>query len=131
MARPPSRAITNSERAILEVLWDRQEASVRDVAEALSVHKPAAYTTVLTMFSILSKKGLVTHRVEGKAFIYRAAISRETARQQAVDQLLAQFFDDSAKVLALHLVEAHHVDPVALKALQDKVTAAKAKRSKS
>ncbi|MGH8080702.1 MAG: BlaI/MecI/CopY family transcriptional regulator, partial [Lysobacter sp.] len=47
MARPASPTLTQSEQAILEVLWDKDEASVREVAEALSLHKPVAYTTVL------------------------------------------------------------------------------------
>ena len=89
MARPASPTLTKSEQAILEVLWDRGEASVREVADELSKQKPAAYTTVLTMFNILGKKGFVSYRQEGRAFIYRAVITREEARQQALDHLCA------------------------------------------
>lgn len=127
MARPSSPTLTQSEQAILEVLWDKDEASVREVADELSKQKPAAYTTVLTMFNILAKKGFVTHRQEGRAFIYRAAISRDQARKQALDHLLLQFFGGSPDLLAQHLLDEHELDRAELKVLRDKVNAAKAK----
>jgi len=130
MARPPSPTLTESERAILEVLWDKGEASVREVTDELAKQKSLAYTTVLTMFNTLSKKGFVTHRPEGRAFIYRAAITREAARQQALDHLLQQFFDGSPNVLAQHLLDEREIDQAELKALQRKVSAAKSKGRK-
>ena len=130
MARPPSPTLTESERAILEVLWDKGEASVREVADELSKQKPLAYTTVLTMLNTLNKKGVVTHRPEGRAFIYRAAITRELARKQALDHLLQQFFDGSPNVLAQHLLSEREIDQAELKALQRKVSAAKSKGNK-
>ncbi|MGO1069076.1 BlaI/MecI/CopY family transcriptional regulator [Lysobacter sp. CA199] len=127
MARPPSPTLTQSEQAILEVLWDKDEASVREVADELSKQKPAAYTTVLTMFNVLAKKGLVTYRQEGRAFIYRAAISRDQARRQALDHLLLQFFEGSPDLLAQHLLDEHDIDRAELETLRDKVNAAKAR----
>ena len=126
MARPVSATPTDAERAILEVLWKKKEASVREVTDELSKKKPVAYTTVLTMFKILDKKGLASHRTEGRAFIYSAAISRTEARRQALENLLKQFFNGSPDVLAQHLVNEHDMDLEELKALQEKVdTAAK------
>ncbi|WP_368563232.1 BlaI/MecI/CopY family transcriptional regulator [Pseudoxanthomonas sp. UTMC 1351] len=123
MARPTSPALTDAERVILEVLWKKKEASVREVTDELSKKKPVAYTTVLTMFKILDKKGLVSHRTEGRAFIYSAAISRSDARRQALENLLKQFFNGSSNVLAQHLISEHGIDPEELKALQEKVAA--------
>ncbi|MCS4229681.1 putative transcriptional regulator [Stenotrophomonas maltophilia] len=131
MARPVSSTLTDSERRILEVLWKKKEASVREVADELSRSKPVAYTTVLTMFKVLDKKGLVHHRTEGRAFIYSAAISRGEARRQALENLLRSFFNDSPTVLAQHLIEEHDMDADELAALQKRVddapTARKAK----
>lgn len=130
MARPTSPTPTDSERAILEVLWKKNEASVREVADELSKTRPVAYTTVLTMFKILGNKGFVGHRTEGRAFIYHATISRSEARSKALHHLLAQFFNGSPKVLAQHLLNEHDVDMAELKALQLKVDAARAKERK-
>jgi predicted transcriptional regulator len=130
MSRPPSPTLTDSEREILEVLWDRGEASVREVTDTLSRHRSVAYTTVLTMLNVLARKALVTHRQEGRAFVYRAAITREQARTRALDHLLQQFFQGSPNILAQHLVNTHDIDPAVLAALRDKLDAAKAKRKK-
>jgi BlaI family transcriptional regulator, penicillinase repressor len=130
MARPVSPTLTDSERAILEVLWKKKEASVREVADELSKKKPVAYTTVLTMFKILDRKGLVSHRTEGRAFIYSPAISRSEARKHALENLLKQFFNGSPNVLAQHLLSEHDMDLAEIKALQEKVDAAPAKGDK-
>ncbi len=130
MARPASLTPTPAEQAILEILWDNGEASVREVTEALARHKPVAYTTALTMLNVLGRKGFVSHRQEGRAFIYRATISRDQTRRQALDHLLQQFFDGSPNVLAQHLVDSHDIDRGELQALQQRITDAKARRSK-
>lgn len=130
MVRPTSLTVTDAERAILEVLWERGEASVREVAEALSATKAVAYNTVLTMLGILLKKSLVAYRQEGRAFIYRACVSRDEVRTQALDNLLRQFFDDSPEVLALHLVQNHDLDASDLDRLRGKIAAAARERSK-
>ena len=130
MARPASPTLTKSEQAILEVLWDKGEASVREVADELAKQKPLAYTTVLTMFGILAKKEFVVHRQEGRAFVYRAKITREQARKQALHHLLLQFFDGSPNLLAQHLLSEDGIDRAELKSLRDKVDKAKAGRGK-
>ncbi|MGS1079864.1 BlaI/MecI/CopY family transcriptional regulator [Pseudoxanthomonas beigongshangi] len=130
MARPASPTLTKSEQAILEVLWERGEASVREVADELSKQKPVAYTTVLTMFNILGKKGFVSHHQEGRAFIYRAAITREEARQQALDHLLSQFFQGSPNLLAQHLLQDHDIGREEIRALRNKVNDARARGRK-
>lgn len=130
MARPASPTLTKSEQAILEVLWERGEASVREVADELSKQKPVAYTTVLTMFNILGKKSFVSHRQEGRAFIYRAAITREEARQQALDHLLSQFFEGSPNLLAQHLLQDHDIGREEIRALRNKVNDARARGRK-
>ena len=124
MSRPASPTLTNSERAILDVLWNRTEASVREVVDELSRKKPVAYTTVLTMFKVLERKGLVTYRTEGRAFVYRAAITRNAARRQALDNLIGQFFGGSPDVLAQHLINEHDLDLAELQDLQNQVDAA-------
>jgi BlaI family transcriptional regulator, penicillinase repressor len=123
MARPTSSTPTDSECAILEVLWRKKHASVREVVDELSAEKPVAYTTVLTVLGIMARKGLVTHRVEGRAFIYSAAMSRAKARKQALERLLKQFFNGSPSVLAEHLISEHDLDATELQALRKRVEA--------
>ncbi|WP_369933844.1 BlaI/MecI/CopY family transcriptional regulator [Xanthomonas tesorieronis] len=123
MARPASSSPTNAERQILEVLWERKEASVREVADRLAQQRPVAYTTVLTLLKVLEKKGFVSYRTEGRAFIYRATLSRAKARRQALEQLLKQFFNGSPDVLAQHLIDEHPLGDDEIAALRRRVDA--------
>jgi BlaI family penicillinase repressor len=84
-----------------------------------------AYNTVLTMLGVLRKKELVTFREEGRAFVYRAAVSKDDVRTRALDQLLGQLFDGSPEALAVHLLSNHDIDPAVLQGLRDKVRAAR------
>ena len=104
MARKKSNQLTDVEQRILEVLWKEGEASVKDIAQALSEEKPTAYTTAQTMCKILEEKGYAEYRKEGRAFIYRAKISQKEARQGALTSLLNRFFGSSPELLAQHLM---------------------------
>ena len=121
MARKKSSHLTDSEQSIMEVLWKKGEASVRDITDALSEDKPTAYTTVQTMCKILAEKGYAEFRKEGKAFIYSPKITQKDARQGALTSLLNRFFGGSPEVLAQHLMQETDIELKDLEALQDKI----------
>ncbi|MEO1476446.1 MAG: BlaI/MecI/CopY family transcriptional regulator [Pseudomonadota bacterium] len=105
MPRPKTSDLTTAERRIMDVLWDRGEASVRDVADALKDKYDLAYTTVMTTMKIMADKGYLSFRKEGRAHIYAPLLSRDRARRSALSTLLTSLFDGSPKHLAQHLVE--------------------------
>ena len=105
----------------MEVLWDRREASVRDVVDTLSKERSVAYTSVLTMLKVLSRKGLVEHRVDGRTFIYTPKITRAQARSEAIANVLRQFFNGSPRLLAQHLLEEQPLEAEDLDALARRV----------
>jgi predicted transcriptional regulator len=121
MARKKSTQLTDVEQRILEVLWKEGEASVKDIALALSEEKPTAYTTAQTMCKILEDKGYAEYRKEGRAFIYRAKISQKEARQGALTSLLNRFFGSSPELLAQHLMEESNINLDDLQSLQDQI----------
>ncbi|NQZ90296.1 MAG: BlaI/MecI/CopY family transcriptional regulator [Colwellia sp.] len=121
MARKKSNQLTDVEQRILEVLWKEGEASVKDIAQALSEEKPTAYTTAQTMCKILEEKGYAEYRKEGRAFIYRAKISQKEARQGALTSLLNRFFGSSPELLAQHLMEESNINLDDLQSLQDQI----------
>ncbi|MFC6633871.1 BlaI/MecI/CopY family transcriptional regulator [Microbulbifer taiwanensis] len=121
MARRKSDQLTDGEQSILEILWERGECSVKEIAGALSADKPAAYTTVQTMCKILADKGYADYRKEGRAFVYRACISRTEARQSALKSLLNRFFGSSPELLAQHLIRETEIDLKDLESLQKKI----------
>ena len=121
MARNKSSQLTDGEQNIMEVLWEKGEASVRDITSALSKEKQTAYTTVQTLCKILAEKGYADYRKEGKAFIYTPKISQKEARESALKVMLNKFFGGSPKVLAQHLIQETDIAVEDLEALQRKI----------
>jgi len=104
MARRRSATLTEAELRLMEVLWERGQASIAEVTAALPP-PPIAYNSVLTTMRILERKGYVAHDEAGRAFIYRPLVAREEAAGHAVGHLLSRFFDNSGGSLALRLIE--------------------------
>ena len=91
----------------MDVLWEKGAATVAEVAEALPKKLGLAYNTVLTTMRILEDKGYLQHTKaqEGRAFVYRPVVSRESASRNAVRLLLGRFFRNSPGALVLNLLE--------------------------
>ena len=104
MARKKSATLTEAELRLMDVLWQKGQATVAEVTEALAP-PPLAYNTVLTTMRILEQKGYVTHEEEGRAYVYRPLIQRDDAAKSAVGQLVSRFFGNKTTALALRLVE--------------------------
>jgi predicted transcriptional regulator len=104
----------------MDVVWDRGSATVQEVADALPRDLGLAYNTVLTTLRILEEKGYLRHRKskEGRAFIYRAAVSREQASRSAVSSLLRRFFGNSAEALVLNLLDDEKLEAAEVKRIQ-------------
>ena len=79
MPKQRSDVLTEAEQRIMRVLWEKGEASVKEVTEALSASYPVAYNTVLTLLRILTEKDYVAPRQDGRAFIYTPTVSRAEA----------------------------------------------------
>ena len=118
MARKQSPTLTEGELKVMSVLWDREEASVREVTDALSEQQPVAYSTALTMLRILNDKGYAAYRKEGRAFVYYPLVSRQEARSHALRHLIAKFFNGSPEALAQNLVDETDIDLAELERLQ-------------
>ena len=104
MARKKSAILTEAELRLMDVLWQKGQATVAEVTEALPP-PPLAYNTVLTTMRILEQKGYVDHEEEGRAYVYRPLIQRDDAAKSAVGQLVSRFFGNKSTALALRLVE--------------------------
>ncbi len=91
---------TEAELAVLKVLWDRGEATVRDIYEAL-YREGNGYTAALKLLQVMHAKGLVERDDSQRAHVYRAGISRETATRSLMGDLLTRVFDGSASQLVL------------------------------
>jgi len=104
MPRKRAVTLTNHELRLMNVLWERERATVADIVGALGA-PPLAYTTVMTTLGTLEEKGYVTHTKAGRAFLYRPLVERGDAATSLLDTLLERFFGSSPGVLALALLE--------------------------
>jgi predicted transcriptional regulator len=95
------------ELAVMDVVWRGSDVCVRDVQAALA--RPAAYTTVMTTLDRLYKKGFVTRRRDGRAFVYSATLTRQEIEATMTAGLLKGLLSDDARAarpLLSHLVDA-------------------------
>lgn len=109
---------TTSELEILNVLWEKESATVREVFEVISATKPVAYTTILKLMQIMTEKGLVERNEEGKAHLYRASIAKTETQKGLVNDLLEKVFRGSAMQLVQHLLEAKKTSPEEMKEIR-------------
>lgn len=124
---------TSSELEILNVLWERDSATVREVYEIISAAKPITYTTVLKLMQIMTDKGLVERDEQGKAHLYRAKIARNDTQKGLVDDLLEKVFRGSAMQLVQHLLDSKKTSPEEMKEIRKMINKAEkeAKESKN
>lgn len=92
---------TESELEILNILWDKQTATVRDVHEELSKTKPGGYTTTLKLMQIMFEKGLVTRNDSSKTHVYKPAVTRQKTQKQFLDKMITTLFAGSSTELVL------------------------------
>ncbi len=117
--RRRSPALTDAEAPLMDVLWQRTQATVSEVVDALKEKKRAAhYSTVQTLLRILETKGYVSHEKVGRAFIYRPRVDERQARRRALSHLLTRLFNGSPSLLLLNVLEDGQIDAEELKRLK-------------
>ena len=121
MPRPRTPTLTDGELRLMLVLWDKGESSVSDVVDAIPTRPKPAYNTVLTLLRIMEKKGYVTHRKDGRAFIFRPRIGRSDASRSALTTLVNRFFEGSPQLLVLNLLKDEHLTPEALEEIKKRI----------
>lgn len=97
--------LTDQELEIMKIVWERERATVRDVYEEMLSERRIAYTTVMTMMSILEKKGHLKRSSSGRAYVYRPARPRNQVVGSIVQEFVRKVFDGSARPLLVHLAE--------------------------
>ena len=105
MAMRPLRP-TEAELAILDVLWRRGDATVREVHEAVYGDGEGGYTTALKLLQVMHGKGLVERDTDQRAHVYRAAVSRDSTQNRLLSDLSKRLFGGRAVQLAISALGA-------------------------
>ena len=95
---------TEAELAILDVLWSRGQATVREVYEALYENEGGGYTTALKLLQVMHAKGIVERDDSQRAHVFRAAVSRESARVRLLGPIVQQLFGGKPMDLVLSVL---------------------------
>lgn len=115
---PKALKPTESELEILQVLWDKGEATVREVHEELAKSKDVGYTTALKLLQIMFEKGLVTRDDSAKSHIYRPAVTREKTQKQLVGKMIDTLFAGSPGQLVMQALGNHNASKEELDEIQ-------------
>ena len=91
-----NKSLTKAELILMNILWDKGRGTVNELVEALPDPKPA-YTTVLTVMQVLTKKQVLTFEKQGKANIYIPLLSRKDYLANFMDETRDSLFKGSAK----------------------------------
>lgn len=118
MTKPKVHRLGDLQLKILQVLWDRSEAAVSTVHDALGGSRSFAYTTVATMLRKMEVRKLVTHREEGRSYIYRALVAAAEVSQSVSDHLVNRLFDGSVTEVVNHLLTTREVTKAELNELE-------------
>ena len=84
---------TERELEILKILWDKSQASVREVYEEMRKNAPIVQNTVQAFLRTMEEKGLVRHRARGRTFIYQPVPRRADTEKRLVSGVLQRVFD--------------------------------------
>jgi predicted transcriptional regulator len=109
--RRRSPTLTEQELEIMKIVWERENATVRDVYEAILERRKVAYTTVMTMMKILEHKKYLKKTLADRAYVYRPAQPKGQVIGDMVRDFVNRVFNGSAEPLLLHLVEEHDLSP--------------------
>jgi predicted transcriptional regulator len=103
MSKRLIHGLSKRERQIIEIIYRKRSASVKDVLE--EIPEPPSYSTVRALLNILESKGLLKHRQSGKKYIYLPTIPRKRAVSTAVKHMLEMYFNNSIEEAISALIE--------------------------
>jgi len=132
----PPTPPTDRELEALKVLWDRGEATVRDLSDAMNAtakergDDELAYTTVLSLLQVMEQKGLVDHRRAGKAYVYVPCAERKSTISGMARSFLDKVFDGAVDEYLVHALESKRLSAGELDQLDAMLAAARQRSEK-
>jgi predicted transcriptional regulator len=99
--------LTPAQGEIMEIVWQRGEVSASEVRTLLSRTRAVARNTVRTLLERMEQKGWITHREDGRTFLYRAVYPRQTTIGQKVQEVVETVCGGSAEALVTALLDYH------------------------
>ena len=109
----------------MDYVWAHPDCTAESCREGVAGERPMKDSTIRTILRILEGKGYVTHRVEGRTFVYRAAASRRNVASEGAQQLIERFCGGSVEDFLVGLVDNQVLEPKQLQRLAAKIATRK------
>jgi BlaI family transcriptional regulator, penicillinase repressor len=103
--------LTELQIAVLRLLWERGEASVAEIWEALYPERKLAQTTVATIVSRLQRRGILTRRTRDRQFVYKTLLTEADVQHSMVSELTERLFAGDVTALMSHLLSGRDMSP--------------------
>ena len=94
---------------IMQVLWDKQRATAREITDAINASEPIAHSTVQTLLRGLEEKGSISHEAEGRTFVFVPLVAEDKFKRSATRDLIQRVFGGNAGSLVAHLLKNENV----------------------
>ena len=114
---------------ILQVLWDRGEASAADVHRAVGRTRRVAVTTVSTILQRLERRGVVTHRTEGRGFVYLPLVAEHEVRRSMIKDVVRRLFRGDATAVVTQVLAAKDLSEGDLEQIQSYIDEARRRQA--
>jgi predicted transcriptional regulator len=115
------KQLTKAEEQLMQVLWDLEMASVKEIIEQLPKPKPA-YNTVSTIIRILETKDFVGHKAKGRGHIYYPLVKKTDYSNKSLQKIVDGYFEGSFKSMVSFFVKKNDVDITELESILDKIS---------
>lgn len=93
----------------MQVLWDKHSATAREITDSINRSEPIAHSTVQTLLRGLEEKGSVSHKTEGRTFVFFPLVEEDDFKQNATSDLVERVFGGNAATLVAHLLRNENV----------------------
>lgn len=126
--KAPLKDLTKAEEQIMQILWQLNEAIVKDIIAQIPEPKPA-YNTVSTVVRVLESKGVVNHKAYGNSHVYYPVISEAEYKKFTFDKMMNNYFDNSYKSLVSFIADENNLGVKELDELTQLLNQLKNKKS--
>jgi predicted transcriptional regulator len=119
---PANKLLTDTELELMLILWERREATIHDVLQALPPSRAMAYTSASTIIRIMEKKGFVSSRKQGKAHFYSPTLSKTDYEARTLGHVMGRLFNNAPASLVARLIDHHKFSAEEIKELKRLLT---------
>jgi BlaI family penicillinase repressor len=122
------KSLTALEQFLMDYVWENPGCTAETVREGLAAKRALKDSTIRTILRKLEEKGYVTHKVDGRTFVYRAVDTKRNVAVRAAKQLVDRFCEGSMEELLVGLVDNQLLEPKQLQRLAAKIASRKDKK---